>query len=192
MTDLFKDTTFLGLNADIWWQGFLGALLSSLVAVLVAWITSRGQIRGVRHQVEQERGFRQRANYEKAASELLEQLPALADRARVYASVRRKEAVEGKKYDNLYNDSRREVVKRLTLLGDRPIKTTIRETPQVFRRYAQCFANSILLPAAEAEASTLRCASLVQEYISEVVDLIYEDWASEEGSTRHVDLPKSW
>jgi hypothetical protein len=186
---MLKDTTFLGLGADIWWQGFLGALLGGLVSVLVAWITSRGQVRVVRQQLEQEIHSRQRANYEKAASELLEQLPALADRARVYASARRGDAIAGRKYENLHNDARREVAKRLTLLGDRPIRRTIAETPIAFQRYAQCFANSLLLPTGEAETSTAKCAESLQVYIGKVVDLIYEDWASGAGSVRHIDLP---
>ncbi|WP_157557814.1 hypothetical protein [Intrasporangium oryzae] len=186
---MLKDATFLGLGADVWFQGFLGAVLAGLVSVLVAWITARGQVKVVGQQVEQERLSRQRANYEKAASELLEQLPALADRARVYASARRQEAIEGRKYDNLYNDARREVAKRLTLLGDRPLRRTIAETPVAFQRYAQCFANSFLLQGDVAERSTIECAETLGAYVATVVDLIYEDWASSVGTTRSVELP---
>jgi hypothetical protein len=186
---MFKGTTFLGLGADIWWQGFAGAIFGGLIAVVVSWITARGQVRGVRQQVEQEARARKRASYEKAASELLEQLPALADRTRTYATTRRADAISGRKYDNLYNDARREVTKRLTLLGDRPLKLTIAETPIAFERYARCFANGLLLPADEAERSAVRCAEVVQGYISDVVDLIYEDWATEEGSSRRIPVP---
>jgi hypothetical protein len=35
--------TLLGIRADSWFDGFLGAILAGLIAVLVAYLTARGQ-----------------------------------------------------------------------------------------------------------------------------------------------------
>jgi hypothetical protein len=186
---LFERTTFLGIAADVWFDGFLGALLGAMLAVLVAWMTARGQVRGIQRQLDNEMALRKRGNYERATAELIREFQAMADRSRVYASTRRKEAVAGRKDLNLYNDARREVRLRLGALGTRPIRETVQQAPLVFQRYSACFARSLLMEPAEAEVMLSIAAEKVIAYVDELVGLLFEDWDTEHGTTRRVELP---
>lgn len=188
--------TIFGISAEIWWDGFfgavLGALIGGLVAVAVARITVRGQVALMGAQVAEARAQQRRDRYERAFDGLLDQLPALADRARVYAAPgpRRDEAIKMEKHKNLANDARREVVRRLHLLDDRPIRETVSGVPSAFREFSDRFAQALLLgDEAEASRVSVRDAATLQAYIDEVVELLWQDWSIAGGTHRQVPVP---
>jgi hypothetical protein len=177
--------TFFGIAVDNWFDGSFGSIIGGLVAVLVAYLTARGQTRTLRYQVQRDR-------LDRGFAALVRELPALADRTRTYASgPRREEAIVGRKYDNLANDARRVVLEQLPLLTGRSIRKTISEVPEAFVCYAQEFKRTMSLSTLEAETKMDAMSEQVRDYIGAVMDLIQEDFQNEKGTTRSVGLPAS-
>jgi hypothetical protein len=180
--EVSRMSSFLGIEAKVWFDGFLGSIVGGLVAFGVAFWTARVQTRAVRYQFERDR-------LERATDGLLTELPALADRTRTYSADRYSEIKDNRKDLNLAADAQREVTSRLSSFGDRPIRTTLGQVPGAFARFSQLFDTVRLIDDADAKRALGDASMKIRSYVGEVVLLLGEDLASERGTTRTIPPP---
>jgi hypothetical protein len=126
---------------------------------------------------------------ERAVDGLLRELPALADRTRTYSSERYSEIKVNRKDQNLAADTQREVTSRLSAFGDRPIRMSLSEVPDVFVRFSRLFDTARLTDDADARRALGDASMKIRSYIFEVVRLLGEDLATERGTTRRISPP---
>jgi hypothetical protein len=175
-------SSFLGIDVNVWFDGFLGSIVGGLVAFGVAFWTARVQTRVVRYQFQRDR-------LERAVDGLLRELPALADRTRTYSSERYSEVKVNRKDQNLAADTQREVTSRLSAFGDRPIRTSLSEVPDVFAKFSRLFDKVRLMDDADAKKALGDASVKIKSYVFEVVQLLGEDLATERGTTRRIFPP---
>ena len=175
-------SSFLGIDLNVWFDGFLGSIVGGLVAFGVAFWTARGQTRVVRYQFQRDR-------LQRAVDGLLTALPALADRTRTYSSERYSEVKDNRKDRNLAADTRREVTSRLSAFDGRPIQTSLSKVPGVFTEFSNLFDKVRLMNDTDAKKKLGDASAKIVSYVDHVVQLLGEDLVTERGTTQSISPP---